>query len=314
LTERAVRKEKQRGPAGTEAGERLDVKGYAVLPSIVGDHVLGQIRAELAPYLGGRLLGRNDFEGRRTERVYALLAKAPSVAELVAHPRVISIIDQLLEPGYLLSANLAINLHPGETAQALHYDDAFYPLRRPRPPISVSVIWAIDDFTADNGATQVIVGSHRWDNRQPRDGDAVVPVIMPAGSALVLAGTLWHRGGANESAASRLAITPQYCQPWARQQEQMVLAVPQALAEQLSPPVQRLLGYSIRPPFMGHVDGMHPLRLLYPAYRKRRRENGDLAARILEGDGTASASAVADATMRAPARAPGGANEGENGE
>ena len=106
------------------------------------------MHAELAPYLGESALhGRNDFEGYSTNRVYALLAKAPSVAELVEHPDVVALLDELLLPGYLLSANLAINLLPGETAQGLHTDDGFYRVPRPRPAIGVSAIWAIDDFT-----------------------------------------------------------------------------------------------------------------------------------------------------------------------
>ena len=82
-------------------------------------------------------------------------------------------------------------------------------------------------------------------------------------------GTLWHRGGANQSAAPRLAITPQYCEPWLRQIENQVLAVPRDMAARYSPRVQALLGYSIHPPFMGYVDGMHPRRLIDPSHGAR---------------------------------------------
>ena len=240
--------------------------GFVVIPGAVTTAVLDAIHAELEPHLDeSRLLGRNDFEGFRTNRVYALLAKAPSVAALVEHPRVVGLLDRLLLPNYLLSANLAINLWPGETAQQLHFDDSFYPLPRPRPPVSVSAIWAIDDFTEENGATEVIAGSHRWGDDVPDPATAeVTPVVMPAGSVVVFSGTLWHRGGANRSARPRLAITPQYCEPWARQQEQHVLATPNAAA--FSPRLQSMLGYSIRPPFMGHVNGLHPRRLIDAAY------------------------------------------------
>jgi ectoine hydroxylase-related dioxygenase (phytanoyl-CoA dioxygenase family) len=241
--------------------------GFVVIPRAVDDAVVAAIRAELAPHLDpGRRLGRNDFEGFRTNRVYALLGKAPSVALLVEHPRVVALLDALLMPNYLLSANLAINLWPGETAQLAHYDDSFYPIPRPRPPVSVSAIWALDDFTAANGATEVIAGSHRWGNDQAPAADdlRLVPVEMPAGSVVVFAGTLWHRGGANRTDRPRLAITPQYCEPWARPQEQQMLAVPDAA--RFSPRIQSMLGYSIHPPFMGHVNGMHPRRLIDADY------------------------------------------------
>jgi ectoine hydroxylase-related dioxygenase (phytanoyl-CoA dioxygenase family) len=225
-----------------------------------------RIRAELSPWLGADAYrGRNDFEGFRSNRVYALLAKAPAIAGLVEHPWVMAMLDELLLPQFLLSANLAINLLPGETAQQFHVDDGFYRVARPRPAISVSAIWAIDEFTDENGATEVIPGSHRWGDEVPDTDHPVVKVVMPAGSVVVFPGTLWHRGGANRSDRPRLAITPQYCEPWARQQEQQILSVG-ARAAQYSERIQSMLGYSIHPPFMGHVDGLHPRRLLDPQY------------------------------------------------
>jgi len=243
--------------------EELRRNGFVVLEDLVGPDQLGAIRAELAPYLAGRLFGRNDFEGFRSERVYALLAKAPSVAALVEHPAVLEVVDAVLDPNYLLSANLAINVHPGETAQSLHADDGYCRIPRPRQAMGVSAIWAIDEFTADNGATEVVPGSHAWADEKPGSGGwQVQQITMPAGSAVVFMGTLLHRGGANRSNRARLGITPQYCQPWIRQIENMSLAVPPAVASSFSPRVQALLGYSIHPPFIGYVDGRDPRRLL----------------------------------------------------
>lgn len=251
--------------------DHLSEHGYVVIPGLLGPDRIERIKAELAPYLRGTLRGRNDFEGFETERVYALLAKAPVIAELVEHPRILPILDQLLAPNYLLSANLAIQLYPGETRQPLHFDDGFYKVPRPRRAFGISTIWAIDPFTGDNGATEIIPGSHRWDDRRPAEDDPrIESVIMPAGSAIVFMGTLWHRGGANRSAAPRLAVTPQYCEPWLRQIENQVLAVPREMAARYSPRVQEMLGYSIHPPFMGYVDGMHPRRLVDPSHGSSR--------------------------------------------
>ena len=247
----------------------IEDRGYVVIERAVGPDVLEAIRGELAPYLdGGResYRGRNDFEGFSTNRVYGLLAKAPTEATLVTHPRVLAILDVMLRPGYLLSANLAINLLPGETAQDVHFDDTFYPVPRPRAAIGVSAIWAIDDFTVENGATEVIPGSHRWGDVSPPADAELVPVEMPAGSVVVFAGTLWHRGGANRTDRPRLAITPQYCEPWARQQENMMAVVGPAAAS-MPPGLQSLLGYSLYPTtggtaVLGHIDGRHPRKTL----------------------------------------------------
>ena len=249
--------------------------GYVVIPGLLSAEQIRRIKAELAPHLRGTLRGRNDFEGFETERVYALLAKAPVIAELIEHPRILPIVDRLLAPDYLLSANLAIQLYPGETRQPLHFDDGFYKVARPRPAYGVSTIWAIDEFTADNGATEIIPGSHRWGDERPAEDDPrVESVVMPAGSVIVFMGTLWHRGGANRSAAPRLAVTPQYCEPWLRQIENQVLAVPREMAARYSERIQALLGYSIHAPFMGYVDGMHPRRLIDPSYDARRDNGG----------------------------------------
>jgi len=263
----------------------LDRDGYVVIERAIDDELVARICAELAPYLDDAApRGRNDFEGFSTNRVYALLAKAPSIAELVEHPAVVELLDHVLLPDCLLSANLAINLLPGETEQNWHTDDSFYRVPRPRLPLGVSAIWAIDPFTADNGATQVIPGSHRWGPEPPADDSPYVDVIMPAGSVVVFLGTLWHRGGANRSDAPRLAITPQYCEPWARPQEQMVLSVG-ALAAQYSPRVRTMLGFGIYPPFMGHVNGLHPLRTLDVGYESSASRAGELAATLLENGG-----------------------------
>lgn len=92
------------------------------------------------------------------------------------------------------------------------------------------------------------------------------PALLPAGGAIVFAGTLIHRGGANRSKAPRMAITNQYCEPWARTQENFCLGVPKSVMRGLPPRLQQLMGYSIYPPFMGHVMGRHPQKTLEADY------------------------------------------------
>src|SRR3979411_250575 len=122
------------------------------------------IRAALAPYLERDLMGRNDFEGLKTNRVYALMAKSPLFAELAIHPLALTFAEAELGQSCLLSALLAINLHPGETVQPWHFDDGGVKLPRPRPAFGVSAFWAIDDTTEVNGSTEIIPGSHLWDD------------------------------------------------------------------------------------------------------------------------------------------------------
>jgi len=260
--------------------QQLDTDGYVIIPSLLPPSQVKAIRDALAPYLQRKLMGRNDFEGYDSERVYALLAKSPVFGELAAHPLVLDVCEKILGPNFMLSACLAINSHPGENAQPLHFDDSFYKVPRPRPAYGVSAFWAIDEFTDSNGATEIIPGSHVWGSDAPigasfyeafingkhvpvEDHPDLHKVVMPSGSLMLTPGTLWHRGGANNSTASRLAVTPQYCVAWGRQMESMLLSVPPHVVAQYPERIQQLLGYSIHPPFMGHVNGMHPGRVLH---------------------------------------------------
>ncbi|MDH3653769.1 MAG: phytanoyl-CoA dioxygenase family protein [Myxococcales bacterium] len=260
--------------------EAYDASGYVVLQRLLNEDELGEVRDALAPLLAQGPSGRNDFEGTKTQRVYTLVARGKVFERLVEHPVVLSMMDELLLSNYLLTANQAISIAPGETPQPAHSDDAFYTVPRPRPAVSVSTMWAIDDFTEANGATEVIAGSHRWTDEQledlydrddsdtlaPHHQAQLQPLIMPAGSCAVFAGTLVHRGGANRSSAVRRAISNQYCEPWARTQENFFLAVPSEKVTKMSPRIQAMLGYSIHPPFMGQVTARHPLKTLDPDF------------------------------------------------
>jgi ectoine hydroxylase-related dioxygenase (phytanoyl-CoA dioxygenase family) len=269
-----------RMPEAARLADAIRRDGYAVVPDLLSRRQVQEIKRSLEPWLQGRLMGRNDFEGFHSERVYALLAKAPPVAAIIEHPDVLAVLDRLLTPHYRLSACLAIQVHPGENAQGWHADDSYVWIPRPRPPMGVSAIWAFDDFTERNGATEVIPGSHLWGDEQPAPDDPrAVKVVMPAGSVVIFAGTLLHRGGAHTGeSGTRLAITPQYCEPWIRQIENLTLAVPPDAARHYSERVQELLGYDVfEPTFVGYVDGMHPKRLLDPDYAARRKHAPKLA-------------------------------------
>jgi ectoine hydroxylase-related dioxygenase (phytanoyl-CoA dioxygenase family) len=261
--------------------QRLRAQGYTIIEDFLSPADLRAVREGLAPFLR-RYNGRNNFEGYKTERVYTLVARGPVFERLAEDARVMALCDRFLNPGYLLTASQAICIYPGETPQPIHTDDAFYTVPRPRPPIGFSTIVAVDAFTAANGGTEIIPGSHTWGDAELQglydkglDADApanptferqLVPVKMPAGACVVFLGTLLHRGGANRSDAPRLAFSNQYCEPWARTQENFFLGVPPQLARTMSPRLQGLLGYSIWPPFMGHVTASHPTKALREDY------------------------------------------------
>ncbi|HTQ42092.1 MAG TPA: phytanoyl-CoA dioxygenase family protein [Polyangiaceae bacterium] len=262
----------------------IEHAGYTIIRDFLSPATLAEVRRVLAFYLG-RHGGRNNFEGYETERVYTLVARGRIFWDIALDPRVLALCGRFLLPNFLLTASQAIEIRPGETPQPFHTDDSFYTVPRPRPMISLSTIVAVDAFTAENGGTEVVPASHVWDDAriEPFIGEITAesptrqepiaalarPVEMPAGACVVFAGTLVHRGGANRSAAPRLAFSNQYCQPWARQQENFTLSVPVEVAREMPPALQSLLGFSIHPPFMGQLTASHPAKALEPGYENR---------------------------------------------
>jgi len=249
----------------------IRAQGFTVIRDFMDAATIARVRESLAPFEESHH-GRNDFEGFKTERVYTLVARGKVFEELVEEPRVLAVLDRFLQPGYLLTACQSIRINPGEKPQDIHTDDGFYKLPRPRPAISFTMIAAVDPFTKANGCTEVIPGSHLWGDPgapgRPNDMDEIrsmlVPMEIPAGACFIMAGTLLHRGGGNTSDRPRLAFTNQYCEPWARPQENFFLAIPKAEVRAMSPRVQKLLGYDIWPAFMGMVTASHPAKALEP--------------------------------------------------
>ena len=207
------------------------------------------------------------------------MARGRVFEDIAADPRILAVVAAFLRPGFLLSATHAIRINPGEAAQSLHYDDAFYPFERPRPALGMSVIGAVDAFaTARNGATFVVIlpaatpgmpdeiaaAREALARGRTKAKRPLIALEMPAGAAAVFVGTLVHGAGANRSGAPRLGYTNQYCEPWARTQENFFLGIPRERVAAMSPTLQALLGYSIMPPFMGEVSGYHPAKALAP--------------------------------------------------
>ena len=260
--------------------DQFEREGYYIFDEVLSPDEIERVRSELQPFIDKEIAGRNDFEGANSNRIYGMLNKSPVFADLVTHPLAMAFAEAEFGSSVLLSACLAIQLNPGETVQPWHFDDAHLEIPRPRAAYGLSTFWAIDDTTETNGATEILPGSHTWSTQEIegaldyRDMNKTVScgsnetptqaikATMKAGSFMIAKGTLWHRGGANNSDKPRLIVTPQYCPGWARPLENMLLAVSQENAAKLPTRAQELIGYNIHPPFMGYVDGMHPQRVL----------------------------------------------------
>ena len=247
---------------GVVAG--LDDVGYAIVEDVLSPEQVTSIRDEMRRVLDSTPLGRNDFEGFGTKRVYALFGKTRAWDDVAISPLVLGVLDRVLGPAYQLSAPTGIEIGPGEKAQVIHRDDSIYPLPSPHREVVLNTMWALDDFTEDNGATRIIPGSHRSTQR-PDPSTPTVAAEMGAGSVMFYLGSIWHGGGANQTDRPRLGTILEYVAGWLRPQENHLLAVPREVAATLPERLQELLGYNIYPPFVGYVDGRHPRRALLDA-------------------------------------------------
>lgn len=239
----------------------LERDGCVVVERFITEAKVTALTAELAPHREQTPSGRNDFEGFYTRRIYALFAKTRGFDELAVHPLLLGVLDRVLGH-YQLSGPVGIDIGPDESPQGLHRDDIVYPIPWPHQQVVLNTMWALDDFTADNGATVIVPGSHRSAPDDMPPPDDVITATMPAGSVMFYVGTVWHGGGANRTDQRRLGVILEYAASWLRAQENHVTAVPVEVMRTLAPRLQELLGYNIHPPFLGYVDGRHPRRAL----------------------------------------------------
>ncbi len=133
---------------------------------------------------------------------------------------------------------------------------------------------SLDPYTATNGATVIIPGSHTWGADRIATRSETVSAIMPAGSIMYFLSTLWHGGGSNSSGKDRVALTVQYCQPWIRQLENQMLVVDWDKLDELPPKLVDMLGYKVGAPFIGHVDGNSP-RTAVTRLMKKLKKSGE---------------------------------------
>jgi ectoine hydroxylase-related dioxygenase (phytanoyl-CoA dioxygenase family) len=250
---------------------RIEADGYTILHDAVEPELVAALRdtiRRLADELGVQPRG-TQAEGIATKRMYNLLARDPAFQAMPVHPSVLPLVERLLDRGCLLSGMTAIDIGPGERAQPLHGDDLVMErhLPRPHPPMMVTSMWALTEFTAANGGTLFVPGSHRFPQGPGApDAPAVepVPLEMPAGSVMVFHGSLWHGGGANTTTGEwRLGINVQYCPGFVRQQQNPYLSIPHELAATFPDRLLELLGYRLYKGIMGHVDGRSPGEVVF---------------------------------------------------
>jgi ectoine hydroxylase-related dioxygenase (phytanoyl-CoA dioxygenase family) len=250
--------------------------GYTIVEDAIEPELVEALRRDLLGLeeLFGVEPAGNSFEGHHTLRIYNLLAFGRIFERVPVHHNVLPIVERVLDPGCLISSLSSISIQPGEVAQPIHADDQLIPIPKPHPPTVCNSMWALTDFTEENGATRIIPGSHLSD-RSPDYGTPYdsMPAVMPAGSVLIWHGSLWHGGGANASADTRMGIAMNYCAGYIRQQENQQLGLSRATVERFSPRLRELVGYGVYNMLIGHINKQSPESLLLgrPATDEKER-------------------------------------------
>ena len=222
--------------------------GGAVLKDALDVETLNRFRDELEPYSSAAPFGRDGFSGVKTQRTGALIARTPSCREIVMDNRILKLAHAFLGPyTEKLTVHLtqATNIHPGESAQTIHRDREAFGTHIPREvEPQFNTLWAITDFTAENGATRFVPGSHQWPWDREAEPGEIVQAEMNKGSVLIYTGSVLHGGGPNRSSEPRLGLNITYCLAWLRQQENQYLSCPPHVARELDEELQELVGYT----------------------------------------------------------------------
>ena len=231
--------------------------GLVVVEGLLRGPEFQHVQTELRNLAAEAPFGSRSFDGYATRRVFDPLARTRVLNDVIGHPLLIATIEALIGPCQLGMTVLS-NVCPGESAQRIHRDVGAYPLPKGFGPVMLNTIWAIDDFTATNGATVVARASHKSHRSSADHVKALAPVTMPAGSVLLYDGRVVHGAGQNTGESGRLGLIVEYVARWLRPNENHTLAVPLEIAKGLTPELQQLLGYNQLGPYMGFVAGLPP--------------------------------------------------------
>ena len=234
--------------------QAIDEFGGVIVEDFLSQDVLAQLRADFQPAIQNHTPGAatghdfwKAFHGTETKRITGLADLSSAWGDLLCDPLYKGMADHFLgEDNYWLNTGQLICIGPGETPQMLHRDELNWPHAAGQShEITVTAIFALTDFTEENGATVIAPGSHRWPGSTP----AVPPehtwqAVMPAGSALLYNGKVIHGGGANASTDSwRVGLHAGFCLGWLRAEECHQLTTSMDTARRLPEHAQRMLGF-----------------------------------------------------------------------
>jgi ectoine hydroxylase-related dioxygenase (phytanoyl-CoA dioxygenase family) len=245
----------ERNPEPIAAAIALKRDGAIIINNQASTETVAGVASELRAHFDSEgHYAESDFNGYSTLRTSAILAKSRTSAELIGDKAMFRVIDEVLLQfceAYQVGSTTGIEILPGETAQILHRDDSIYPMSITGVEWQLSIMWALNDFTVENGATCVVPGSHQWHaERRPKPHE-ILQMDMDAGGALIYLGKTLHGGGENRSDHPRMGLVNTYSLGWLRQEVNQYLTIPRDVMATFPDHVQRVMGYQAHGDFLG---------------------------------------------------------------
>jgi ectoine hydroxylase-related dioxygenase (phytanoyl-CoA dioxygenase family) len=232
--------------------------GGVIVHNMLSPQVVANLLKEFAPQSESSQVGPksdnenvNYFWGQQTKRFTRLAQRSQTFAdEVLVHPILTGVADELLKPycaSYWMNTGQMMIVMPGGAPQYMHRDSDDWPAMcsPTAPPCQISCMFALSDFTAENGATRVAPGSHLWSDysRQATD-DEITQAVMPAGSGMIYLGKTLHSAGANKTENEpRFGMHLSYVLGWLTPEEAGCLGVTEDRAKTFTKQQQQLLGY-----------------------------------------------------------------------
>ncbi len=276
--------------AYSEIVEILKQDGCVVIEGLLSNDEADSLQTEITQRFEELPDCRGDFYGHETKRMGALFSKSKMFQKMAVLNPIIDVMDSFLLDwcsDYQINLTQAISIGPKEVKQIMHQDDPMFPFSHPSHEVMINCMWAIDDFTEENGATVLVPGSHLWPRVQSLNlsmeslpPEMITYGLMKKGSVLIYLGSLFHCGGANRTTQRRCGAVISYCLGWLRQAENSYLAYSKDEVQEMPERLKRLLGYFVHEPNLGSVEGIDPYQ--YALEDKRNGEFDEFVPEIVK--------------------------------
>ncbi|MCZ6639994.1 MAG: phytanoyl-CoA dioxygenase family protein [Gammaproteobacteria bacterium] len=251
----------------------LKQDGCVVLDNVLSNDAIETILAEMKPHLNAAPMGADEFGGFNTRRTGGLIGRSPTSHAVVMQPSVLGVVDLALShaTNYQLHCTQIIEVGPDSAPQMIHRDQWAFDFFKFPPGFDTTfaTMWALTDFTAENGATRVIPGSHMHEDGLQYECKDTIPAEMTRGSVLLYTGSLYHGAGENSTTDWRIGLIVHYSLAWLRQEENQYLCTPQNVLSSLPEDLLRLMGYSKGAYSLGFIDGgRDPIAAVRPEFER----------------------------------------------